>query len=88
MNSGAFPCQEPGTSSIKSRCSPVRCLPIRASAKDVIELLESTPHNAFPIVDKGEKEMSVGYLPSYGRLRGLVSGIGLRRVTIVCETFL
>ena len=53
--------------------SPVRCLPIRARVGDVVELLETTTHNAFPVVDKRPKKMSVGFMPSYGRLRGLVS---------------
>ncbi len=49
--------------------SPVKCLTIRSCVKDVVMLLRTTTHNAFPIVDKRPKKMAAGFLPSYGRLR-------------------
>ena len=49
----------------------VKYLNIRSRVRDVVQLLESTSHNAYPIVDTECKCISDGTL-SFGRLRGLM----------------
>ena len=51
----------------------VKCLKIRSRVLDVVKMLESTTHNAFPIVDTEFKSNSDHGTQSFGRLRGLMS---------------
>ncbi len=50
----------------------VKYLSIRSQVRDVVGLLESTTHNAFPIVDS-ELKLNTDGTFSFGRLRGLMA---------------
>ena len=65
----------------------VSFLPIRAKIKDVVTLLRTTSHTAYPVVDTLPK--SDGRLPSYGRLRGVMARqdiITMINRRIICDS--
>ena len=50
---------------------PVKVLPVRIKVKDIIKILRSTTHSAYPVVDT-ENNYENSDLLSFGRLRGLI----------------
>jgi len=49
----------------------MRVLPVRIKLKDIMDILRTTTHSAFPIVDT-EYSNSDADMPSFGRLRGII----------------
>ncbi len=48
-----------------------KTLKLRSKVKDILELLQKTSHNAFPVVDTPLRNNADGTI-TYGRLRGLM----------------